>query len=664
MMTDEELATLGGARVDRRLVLARQCMDQLVALVRAPDCPSVADALAGHMQGALMEHLRHLRKVDPGAWHAGLTQIRSVRGTSDAVRRLVALAGVEVLTAQPDDVWLPDGLPAMWKPPERYAISRSGVWWQENEESHVRITTRALWVVGYLVDVDGRGHHLRLMWQQVDGSCHVEAVPLGSAMDSRGILALATRGCPVTSSNARSITGYLDAGVATLQGRIPVAHCAGRLGWIPAAAGGGFMWGSHHRQLQADDVGHLELMADPAVQQVAAAYGKQGTWSGWLAEVLEPAQGSAAIYLALYASVASVLLHPLQVSANYALDFSGETSTGKTTAQKAAASVWGDPRGLVRSWAVSAAGLEAYAAMLQHLPIILDDSKKARRPDDVAGLVYLHSGGTGAVRGKPGSAGQSVGLRRVESWRSWLISSGEQRLTDFSRDAGTRARVLAWVGSPLDSADAAQSISLGAESHYGHLGCKVLTEAMAVGADELQLWLADAREVWRTTMVERDAPAVARRLADAIAVLDVARRLCQNAGLPDCRVDVMAAACSMAMAAATQSDQPAAALRLVYEWCTQRQAQFCGRNPDRIPSGGFLGRWEEGRWDVLMVLPRVVDEVLAAHGFDAGVRQRWLERGWVDLDRNGCPTRRAMVGGARCRVLCLKRAALIEVGSV
>ena len=65
MMTDEELATLGGARVDRRLVLARQCMDQLVALVRAPDCPSVADALAGHMQGALMEHLRHLRKVDP-----------------------------------------------------------------------------------------------------------------------------------------------------------------------------------------------------------------------------------------------------------------------------------------------------------------------------------------------------------------------------------------------------------------------------------------------------------------------------------------------------------------------------------------------------------------------------------------------------------------------
>lgn len=638
-MTPDEIAELAGVRIvgQERIPGILADLDSLILRLRAADRVAAGDLVADLMRdGRRMDDLALLSRADPNAWGAWLVTLRATRGQARAaddlnrcVKALNQPPARVVEVGEADEYDGPDCLPEGWQAPHGFAVRPNGVW-RIGDDTQECVATRPVWVVSYYADVDGHGHSIGLAWRMIDGSDAQQVVPMGVAADSRAIVALADDGLPVTSATARLLTLYIDAALTANARILPRAAVAGRFGWMP---GGGFMLGSRYIGPAEHAV---QLMPDDGLTQRAATYSLRGTWEGWLADVVGPAASSPFFWLTIYNAVASILIHPLDLPDNWVIDRSGETSKGKSTLGRAGFSVWGDPKGMP-SWDATPAGVEGHAAMLCHLPVVLDDTKKARAADAISAIVYRHSGTMGGLRGKPAGRGRGVGVRVSESWRSAMDSSGEQALTSFTQDAGLRGRVLCLRGDPLADGNASVRITTGASENYGHLGTRVVELLIAEGFGG---WRQRWQEAYATA---RDAlqphGAIPGRLAYVVAALMMGQAVAQAAGLPTPPEDLdpMDVAWKAAIAAGGDADMPAAALGMLHSLAVSRMSAFWGRHESdrndgspREPSGGWLGAWDRGEgWDYLSVRVEVLHDALDRHGYDRGIVDRWRERKWI-----------------------------------
>lgn len=663
-MNAAEVAALAGVRV-----VSAEDGEQAAEVLRrevktAADRIEAAEIMARYMaDGAKVAGLAALKKADAGAWAGLLAELRAVRGMSAEVRaleKLVERAASPVRVAEVrEDMDAPDGVPDGWQVPQGWHMSGAGLWaimpGKDGDEETVRITTAPLWVVGRLVDVDTQAHSLELAWESWTGDDLVRCiVDAATAADARAIVRLADSGCPVHSANARDVVRYIAAATAANTEILPVRRTAARMGWMP----GGFLLGS---RWIGDEERPVTLTGDDGLTQLAHGYMEAGTWEGWLG-VYESVSAEPSAVLAVLASVASVLLEVCGATDNMIVEWAGRTSQGKSTVQRLGASVWGRPSRTSRSWKGRAAGHEAYMSGIRNLPPILDDSKKAHSKEVVTEVVYMHSGGQGASRGAPGAKGRGVGQRAMEEWRSLMLSSGEQRCTAAGEHSGAAARALVMWGSPLGSGDQAKAVSLGVDTHHGHLGTRALR------------WLLDGENVKRvrefvriagdehSRVLEAHSP-VAGRLGAVIAYIDAARMICREVGLPDARCDVLAACYDAAREGGEQADRPASALMAVYDLATAQPGRLWHPGRTDEPSQGWIGVLAGSGWSYIALRPVWVYEQLDARGHDREVVDEWKVRGWIQPDADGKPaigTRAWM--GSRPKLIRILRTALETLG--
>ena len=156
------------------------------------------------------------------------------------------------------------------------------------------------------------------------------------------------------------------------------------------------------------------------------------------------------VMIGVYASLASVLSHILKVD-SFIFEWSGETSKGKTVTLKVAASVWGNPStgqgGIIKKWNVTPVNIERTASLLNNLPLFLDDTKDLSRTKIISNLIYNLASGQGKGRGS------IKGSQITRYWNNISFSTGEQKITTFTKDGGTAARVFPIVGLPFGKAD-------------------------------------------------------------------------------------------------------------------------------------------------------------------------------------------------------------------
>ena len=181
-------------------------------------------------------------------------------------------------------------------------------------------------------------------------------------------------------------------------------------------------------------------------EQIARAFHSQGTIEKW-ERAIRRLKNYPRVLILLYASFVPPLLMILRAP-NFIVDICGRTTTGKTIALRIAGSVWGCPdemahESTIHSWDSTPVWLERTASLHSGIPIILDDTKRARKPAVVADMLYLFANGRGRGRGNLQS------LELGGSWRTVLISSGEAPATSFTQDGGTRTRVLEVRGLPF-----------------------------------------------------------------------------------------------------------------------------------------------------------------------------------------------------------------------
>lgn len=664
-MDAAKVAELAGVRVVG-LDEGRKVADSLRSVVlMASDRMEAAEKIGAVMQDpAQIAGLAAMRKADAGGWAALLASLRSVRGMSAEVRaleKLVDRAGAPVRIAGPREAMeAPEGVPDGWEVPPHWHMTKAGLWailpGKDGAEEQVRVTMAPIWVTGRLVDVDTGAHSLELAWMAWDGSALVRSIVAAStAASSQAIVGLADQGCPVHADNARHLVRYIAAAAAHNHDLLPVRRTAARLGWMP----GGCLWGE---TWIGEESARVTLTGDEGLTQLARGFTAGGTWEGWQALYREINHRPAAL-VAVWASVASLLLEPCGAAENLIVEWAGKSSQGKSTVQRLGASVWGRPSRVVRSWKGSLAGHEGYIASLRNFPPWLDDTKKAKSPEVVTELVYMHSGGQGATRGKPGAAGRGVGQRALEEWRSLLGSSGEQRCTAMGEHGGAAARALVLWGSPLESGDEAKRVSIAAETHFGQLGPRVLRWLLEpANMARVRKFLAKS-EAKHAAALEAHSP-VAGRLAAVVAYIETAGQVCGAVGLPEPACDVMATCYAAALEGGEQSDRPAAALIAVFEVAASQPGRLWhqGRTDGEEPHQGWIGVKAPDAWDYIALRPTWVMEQLAMRGHDREVVDHWRARGWVQVDAAGKTSIGTLTWMGRQRMIRIKREALESIG--
>lgn len=541
--------------------------------------------------------------------------------------------------------------------PPGWVLGPDGISYRRGSGQGHRVVPSPVVIMSGGKDVEDRTEFLEIAWV-LDGSWTKETVERKVVASGREIVSLASVGFPVTSQNAGELVQYLSEYEALNREHYPKTHVSHRLGWQGDEGRGGFLLG--HELIAPGDGPPTQFRGrNTGDAQVARGFSSSGSAETWTGAVAAIQEYPTAMFT-LYASIAPVLLGVLDVQ-NFVVDLSYGTSSGKTTALRVAASAWGSPdessgASPMMSWDTTRVAIERAAEILSHLPLILDETKRAKSPRDVSRVIYDFVSGRGRGRGAPD------GMRPVGSWHGILLSTGEAPATSLTEDGGTRARVITIWGPPFGATDrctgdAIRRLNEVLRQNYGHAGPAVVQFV----AEHRERWdeLRDRhREATRRYLDQAGDSEVAGRLAPCVAAVEVAAQVTHEALGLDWPLDATFAEIWSAISRELQDvDRAEAALRLVVDWAVANQARFYGCDSDGEESPvEHLGRWDAGdNWSHIGFVWRNLKDLLQKEGFDAeAVRRQWRERGWTLRDREGRDTN-VRIGRGTSRVVAVKR---------
>ena len=551
--------------------------------------------------------------------------------------------------------------------PRGFAIDAAGVYRlaasTEGDLVRTRIAAAPFFIAGRTSDVLTGEARLQAIWRGPAGWCS-RVVSRRTLMDTSKLIGLADLEAPVSSMNLANLVSYLADFEAENRHRLSSLRSTPRMGWQP---GGGFLLPESY-YATADEADEQLVLTPPAgFESMSKGWMTSGTWDGWLeaASLVSPYPH---MHVAIYASVAAPLMKLLRLP-GFVVDFSGETSGGKTTALRFAASVWGSPSEnyptAMYSWDATKVWIERTAGYLQNLPLLLDETKRAKHNGIVRDVIYDFCQGQGRGRGAV------EGTRYTDSWQSILISTGEGAATDFSEDAGTRARVLSLKGKPLGSnPDIGGQISEETQAiladNHGHLGRRVIEYLVANQPrhNEIRAVYKEARDKYAHIATS----AVARRHAAHLAALEIAAGITAQLGMASCDEDPFAFLIECQEAAGRDADRPLAAFQDMLSWCAANSARFHGRHEvtghgvSRVPMHGWAGRWSKDQdWDEIQITTLTMREVLKNLGHHpAEILNRWADRNWIIVNPDGKSkrSRPVRIEGAIMRCYCISREAM------
>ena len=297
----------------------------------------------------------------------------------------------------------------------------------DGQLNRTRMAPAPIFIAGRTVDVHTGQAKRQVIWRGPSGWCS-RVIERRTILDASKIIALTNLEAPINSNTTGQMVAYLADFEAENSHRFPVVRSATRMGWQPD---GGFLLPDVFYAVNDEASSNFALTPPSGLETLSSGWTTAGTWEEWLS-AMELVSSFPYMYIAMYAGAAAPLLSILQTP-GFVVDFSGETSGGKTTALRFSASVWGRPAEsyptAMYSWDATKVWIERTSGFLHNLPLILDETKRARHPRIVRDVIYDFCQGQGRGRGAVD------GTRHTESWRSILISSGEGAATSFSQDA-------------------------------------------------------------------------------------------------------------------------------------------------------------------------------------------------------------------------------------
>lgn len=252
-------------------------------------------------------------------------------------------------------------------------------------------------------------------------------IPKDMVATASKITALSKRGIAVTSENAKYLVRYLSDVENFNDSSINVQYSSSKLGWVEK----GFI--PYDTDILFD--------GDYRFKQVFESIKEHGCRNTWYTHVKELRKtGRMEVKFMLAASFASVLVGLLG-GLPFFVDLWGETEGGKSVTLMFACSVWANPdeSRYIGDFKTTDVALEARADLLNHLPMILDDTSKtsSRIRDNFEGVVYDLCSGKGKSR-----SNKELGMNRESRWKNTILTNGERPLNSYVTQGGAINRIL------------------------------------------------------------------------------------------------------------------------------------------------------------------------------------------------------------------------------
>lgn len=336
------------------------------------------------------------------------------------------------------------------KPPFWEIDEESGVWRQSDKEGFVCACPVPVGISRRLVNIDTGIEKTEIAFLR-DNQWNRLVCDNSQLLSNQGCINLANYGLPITGANAREFIKYLTKYLESNLHLIKRVRSIGRLGWAD----------EDHFVLGTTP----EIVLDTEMNFNCNSYHESGNFDEWQNMATVVRNKFPLARMALSAAFAAPLLISLGQRV-FLIHLWGPSRGGKTAAQKFALSVWGDPDGLLISFNATLTGLERLAGFHCDLPLGIDERQVVGdRQGFVEGLVYLLGLGKGRVRGA-----KNGGLQHTASWRSIILTSGEQPLSVNSSTAGIKTRAVELYGKPIHDETFSRKLHSLAGQHFGFAG--------------------------------------------------------------------------------------------------------------------------------------------------------------------------------------------------
>ena len=370
-----------------------------------------------------------------------------------------------------------------------------------------------------------------LEWRDDDGVRHQWAMPL-ELLQSDGTdmrRELARMGLSIAPGKAQRDLLASFVQVWPVESR---ARCVERLGWH------GSVYVTPAESIGQDD----EIVVFQNAHAIDPAFSTSGTLDTWRDTVATLSAGNTRLVFALSVAFAAPLADVAGEDSG-GFHLRGSSSSGKTTALRVAASVWGNPSAYPRLWRATANGLEGLAALHNDGLLILDELSQID-PKEAGEAAYLLANGQGKAR-----ASRTGAARQAARWRLLFLSAGEESLTALMARAGRKANAGQEIRLADINADAGAGMgafeTLHTQPSPGALALAVKDAASANHGTAGIAWLRRIVEE-RTTLPDTlqgcikgfvddvlpvDAAGQVQRVARRFALVGVAGELATHYGL-------------------------------------------------------------------------------------------------------------------------------------
>lgn len=526
---------------------------------------------------------------------------------------------------------------------------------------------RRIWICSHLQivaqtrDANSEAWGVLLRWRDPAGVRHQLALPAQmlqtDGADMRRTLADKGLRISPTQQARLNLQTYLQ---AWNPGRF--ARCVNRMGWFEDV----FVLPG----LDLDDREEIIVFQD--VQAVETGYSIEGSAQDWRGSVARLAAGNSRLVFSISAAFAGALLE-FDGGDSGGFHLRGASSTGKSTAQVAAASVWGHPGKYKRSWRFTANGLEGVAAMHNDGILILDELSECS-PNEVGEAVYMLGNGKG--KGRATRAGLA---RQAQSWRLIFLSSGEEslstlmakagkrtnagqeiRLVEIEADAGAGMGMFEQLNGVPTPAAFAQALQAAAVKHHGAAGMQWVCHLMQTRAGLGERVRAGVAKFVQACVKEKASGQV-MRVARRFGLVAAAGELATAAGLTGWEAGAAnraAATCFRGWLDAfggLGNREDRALLSQVRSYFethgASRFEDLHATHDVRVPNrAGFYRQVDDGR--EYIVLPETFKRDVCS-GFDSSTAAKVLaEAGWLRPGGNGRNTRTERLPGMGDKTRC------------
>lgn len=474
-----------------------------------------------------------------------------------------------------------------------------------------------------LTNIDDHTEHLRLAFAKNRGWRSI-ITDKGTLASSTKILDLAQYGLAVNSENAKQVIKYLADIEARNYNDIPEQLSVGRCGWI-----------DDNRFAPYCDT--LVFDGDAAFQRQFDAVSSKGSYDQWLTCARAQRGNSELVRIMLAASFASVLVAKCN-ALSFFVHLWGGSGKGKTVALMLAASVWGKPEigDYVITYNTTQFAMTKCAAFFNSLPLCVDDTKmQIGKKDGFDKDIYLLAEGMVKMQGT-----RAGGIKRPETWRNCILSTGETPITSNQSSTGAMMRVIELSYGNDDLFTDPRGVVSVISANYGYAGRDFVHRLME--DDHLRAVRTDQEDYYAQLI----ARGIEGKQALSASILLAADRWSEQWIFADGLVLPIDALVSH-LKTTTELDQNARCYDWLMDYVSSNAFRF---HPD---DGGNVECWGRREGKYVYIVKSVFDRALTENGYSPEAFLQWAKRCGKLKHGNGRLTLNTRINGsvARCVVL-------------